>query len=77
MSRTSRIVIACACAALSLIAGAPAASAATCTGTSSPYAATIAGTPGLIGYWRLGEASGTSACDSFGSNAGVYSGAVS
>ncbi|MFL5782452.1 MAG: LamG-like jellyroll fold domain-containing protein [Thermoleophilaceae bacterium] len=29
-------------------------------------------TPGLVGYWRLGEASGTVACDSFGLNPGSY-----
>ena len=74
MSRTSRIAIACACSALCLIAGAPAASAATCAPSSSPYAAAITATPGLVSYWRLGESSGDVACDSYGSNAGAYSG---
>ena len=74
MSRTPRIAIASACTALCLIAGAPAASAATCAPSSSPYASAIAATPGLVSYWRLGESSGTGACDSWGSNAGSYGG---
>jgi hypothetical protein len=43
--------------------------------TNGRYAAAVLGTPGLIGYWRLGEASGTVATDSKGSNPGAYIGA--
>src|SRR2546423_13198425 len=42
--------------------------------TTSSYAGTITGTPGLVSYWRLGESSGTTACDSYGANAGTYQG---
>ncbi|MEA2353098.1 MAG: hypothetical protein QOJ14_1512 [Thermoleophilaceae bacterium] len=62
-----------------LVLAAPAgANAATCpVDGSSGYASTIRGTPGIVSFWRLGEASGTSACDSNGSNAGAYAGGVS
>src|SRR5437588_12014150 len=51
------------------------ASAATCPiDTTSSYAGTITGTAGLVSYWRLGESSGTTACDSYGANAGTYQG---
>jgi len=43
-----------------------------CSPRSSSYSATIIGTSGLIGYWRLGEASGAVACDSKGTNNGAY-----
>src|SRR5436309_428613 len=43
-----------------------------CSSRSSSYSATIIGTSGLIGYWRLGEASGAVACDSKGTNNGAY-----
>jgi PKD repeat protein len=43
---------------------------------SSPYSSLVAGTPGLVGYWRLGERSGTSACDVTGAHGGTYSGSV-
>jgi fibronectin type 3 domain-containing protein len=39
----------------------------------SPYSSLVRPTAGLAAYWRLGEASGTSACDSAGSNEGTYS----
>ncbi|TMK63139.1 MAG: hypothetical protein E6G53_12105 [Actinobacteria bacterium] len=58
-----------------LLALPSAASAATCpVDSGSAYAATITGTAGLVSYWRLGESSGTSACDSYGANAGTYQG---
>src|SRR5438105_4848445 len=61
-------------AALALV-GAPGAGAATCTGsTGTTYSNLITGTAGLVSYYRLGETSGTSACDSWGSNAGTYTG---
>ena len=44
---------------------------AACTGGSN-YSNAVMGTLGLISYWRLGEASGTVACDSAGPNAGSY-----
>src|SRR5436305_386267 len=34
----------------------------------------VAQTPGLVGYWRLGEATGTAACDAAGGDNGTYSG---
>jgi hypothetical protein len=43
-----------------------------CAPRSSSYSSQILGTPGLTAYWRLGEASGTIACDSAGSNNGSY-----
>jgi hypothetical protein len=36
------------------------------------YSPTILGTSGLVSYWRLGEASGTTAGDSKGTNNGTY-----
>jgi hypothetical protein len=57
------------------LAAAQPASAATCTGsTGTTYSNVITGTGGLVSYWRLGESSGTAACDSWGSNAGGYGG---
>ncbi len=38
------------------------------------YKAAILATPGLVGYWRLGEASGTVARDEMGANNGTYVG---
>src|SRR5579884_3699038 len=59
-----------------LVSGSAAQAATTCPATSSAYAQAVAGTAGLVGYWRLGDASGTPACDSLGQNPGAYSGAV-
>ncbi|HEX8075089.1 MAG TPA: LamG-like jellyroll fold domain-containing protein [Thermoleophilaceae bacterium] len=59
----------------SALVGAQPAAAATCTGsTGTTYSNAITGTAGLVSYWRLGESSGTAACDSWGSNAGSYQG---
>src|SRR5438105_15570310 len=75
MARLPKIALLAATAAVLALAGPQAASAATCTGsTGSPYSNAIPTTAGLVSYWRLGEASGTSACDSWGSNAGTYQG---
>ena len=39
------------------------------------YAGVVLGTPGLVGYWRLGEAAGSSvAADAKGTNPGTYVG---
>jgi hypothetical protein len=38
------------------------------------YKSAVLGGPSLISYWRLGEASGTAAADSKGTNNGTYSG---
>jgi fibronectin type 3 domain-containing protein len=51
---------------------APVAAAAGCAPRTSSYSSVVLGTPGVIGYWRLGEASGTVACDSKGANNGTY-----
>jgi hypothetical protein len=75
MARMPKFALAGACLAAILVAAPAGASAATCSGsTGSTYSNAVTGTPGLIGYWRLGESSGTSACDSWGSNAGTYQG---
>jgi glucose/arabinose dehydrogenase/PKD repeat protein len=44
--------------------------------SSSAYAGTIAAEPGLLGYWRLDEQSGSIACDVTGVNGGTYAGSV-
>jgi len=44
------------------------------TFTGCDYSAAILGTGGLVNYWRLGEASGTSAADSKGTSTGSYVG---
>lgn len=49
--------------------------AAACAPNSS-YSRGVSGTTGLVGYWRLGAASGTTACDSAGLNPGTYTGGV-
>src|SRR5256714_7127666 len=75
MPRLPKIALLAATAAVLALAGPQAASAATCTGsTGSTYSNGVTATAGLVSYWRLGEASGTSACDSWGSNAGTYQG---
>jgi hypothetical protein len=48
------------------------AAAAGCAPRTSTYSSTVVATAGVIGYWRLGEASGTVACDSKGANNGSY-----
>ena len=46
-----------------------------CVPRSSGYSAGVVGSAGLVGYWRLGEASGSVACDSSSWSApGVVSG---
>ena len=56
-----------------LLFGASAASASGCA-ASSPYSSAVANTPGVASYWRLGESSGTTACDTTGANTGTYQG---
>jgi Phosphoesterase family/Concanavalin A-like lectin/glucanases superfamily len=43
-----------------------------CAPRTSSYSNLVLGTLGVIGYWRLGEPSGTVACDSKGANNGSY-----
>ena len=50
------------------------ASTTSCTAPTTGYGGAVASTQGLVGYWRLGEASGTTACDSAGTDNGTYSG---
>ena len=46
-----------------------------CSAAQSAYSGVISSTAGLMGYWRLGESSGTTACDSTTQqNNGTYSG---
>jgi hypothetical protein len=54
-------------AATALVAAPP-----VCSPRSSSYSAAVLGTAGVVGYWRLGEGSGTVACDSKGANNGGY-----
>jgi acid phosphatase type 7 len=76
--RSPRILIAGAGMALLLLAAPSSAGAATCqVDSNSAYANAVRSTAGLVSYWRLGEASASSAaCDSYGSNAGSYGGGV-
>ena len=75
MARLPKIALLAAAAAVLALVGPQAASAATCGGTTgSTYSNAVTATAGLVSYWRLGEPSGTSACDSWGSNAGSYQG---
>lgn len=55
-----------------LAALAPAAAPASGCGAASAYSGVVSGTPGLVGYWRLGEATGTVACDDAGASNGAY-----
>jgi acid phosphatase type 7 len=51
-----------------------AASETACSPRQSTYSGVISSTPGLVGYWRLGESSGTTACDFTGKDNGTYMG---
>ena len=44
---------------------------------SSDYAASVLATPSLAAYWRLGDRSGTTACEARGIAPGVYNGGFS
>src|SRR2546423_6604464 len=78
MPRLPKIALLIAASAVLALAGPSAASAATCTGsTGSPYSNGITATRGVVSYWRLGESSGTAACDSWGPNGGTYQGGYS
>ncbi len=58
---------------VSSLAQSATAQAATCAPRSSSYSATVSATPGLVGYWRLGESFGPDACDSgAGAHHGTY-----
>ena len=45
-----------------------------CGSGGSAYQRLISTTPGLAGYWRLGDRAGTSACEVTGRNNGTYTG---
>jgi hypothetical protein len=66
--------------AFALLATAQLATSAPASGACSPlrssYSGLVASTPGLVGYWRLGEGSGTVACDYTGRDSGSYQGGV-
>ena len=47
---------------------------ASATPSASHYASTITSTPGVRGFWRLGEGSGSGAADELGASPGVFSG---
>jgi hypothetical protein len=53
---------------------APPAPAPRCGAGNSRYQGLISSTPGLAGYWRLGELAGTSACEVTGRSDGAYRG---
>ncbi len=51
--------------------------AAACSPRQSSYSGVVSSTPGLVGYWRVGESSGTVACDSTANHDnGTYLGSV-
>jgi hypothetical protein len=58
----------------SLLVFAGAASGISSCAAGSPYSKAVAGTSGMVSFWRLGDASGSSACDSVGTNTGAYQG---
>src|SRR3954452_15059449 len=62
-------------AVLGVLGAAPAPAEAACPASSS-YSSLVGGTSGLVAYWRLGELSGSSACDVTGAHGGSYSGSV-
>jgi hypothetical protein len=68
-------------AATLALAAAPMAAAqpasAACPAPTTGYAGAVASTTGLVGYWRLGETSGTTACDTAGTSNGTYTGGFS
>ncbi len=68
------LLISIAAAAASFAVGPSGAVAATCPVPASTYSDTVSATSGLVAYHRLGETSGTAACDSAGANTGGYSG---
>ncbi len=47
-----------------------------CAPPSGTYASMVVQTAGVVGYWRLGESSGSVACDGVGSAPGAYAGGV-
>ena len=59
-----------------LLAVAPSAFAA-CAASSSAYKSVVTGTPGVVGFWRMDETTGSELCDSVGSQAGTYGSGVS
>ncbi len=71
-ARVLKPVIALAMAALVGGALAPASAIAACAPRVSAYSQAVSSTPGIVSYWRLGEAAGSTACDSVGSNPGGY-----
>src|SRR4051812_23104966 len=61
--------------AVAALSSAQPASAASCSGTTgTTYTNAVTSSASLVSYWRLGESSGSGACDSWGSNAGTYTG---
>jgi len=42
--------------------------------TTAAFHDSTVGTPGIVGYWQLGERSGTTAADTMGLNPGTYTG---
>src|SRR4051794_24888935 len=62
-----------------LLAAFPGASpaAASCPAPTTGYPGAVMATSGLAAYWRLGETSGTLACDATGVNSGAYQGGYS
>src|SRR3954452_6448095 len=67
-----RLIPIAAVAAAVAATGAPAY--ASCSAPTPGYPGAVSSTSGLVGYWRLGETSGTAACDSTGAPSGTYTG---
>jgi hypothetical protein len=57
-------------------AGATSLTVTTCSSSSSSYADAVRGTAGLVSHWRVGESSGTVACDEVQRNAGTYASGI-
>jgi Concanavalin A-like lectin/glucanases superfamily len=56
------------------VVGTPTGTTTTCSPASTAYSAAVLATPGIVSLWRLGERSGTVACDSRNANNGAYGG---
>ncbi len=63
-------------AVAALVALLPAAPASAAGCADSAYSQAVSQTAGVVGYWRLGESSGATACDALGVSPGTYTGGV-
>jgi hypothetical protein len=68
------LLLSCAVMVAALLVAPNRAAAATTCSVTTPYAKAVAQNAGIAGYWRLGDPSGTQACDGKGTNPGTYRG---